>query len=256
MQDSGKKKATIFILVYNNSDELGATVESVMEQKNIDAEIILSDDGSSNYDTALLEDYAIRLRERYDTVRVNVNEQNVGTVKHLNRIIQMADGEYLISCSSGDRFRDENTVADIILDFEKQKTLILSTRRMDVSVGGEKKSIRPATLVGILLKFAPQWILHYMLHKKNVLSGCCTFYKKELFEKYGYFDERYHLVEDYPYYVKLLQKKVPFGVSNRVTVLHRMGGVSTGKVHPSIYKDIELMHSLIEKEKEEKKHGN
>ena len=79
-----------------------------------------------------------------------------------------------------------------------------------------------------------------MICKKNVLSGCCTFGAKELFETYGYYDEAYHLVEDYPYYVMLLRKKVPFGRANYPAIVHGIGGVSTGKVHPSIYKFLEL----------------
>lgn len=240
--ESKKPTVTIYILVYNNAEELPATIESVMKQTYPDAEVILSDDGSQNYDVSILERYAAVLRKKYDCVRININETNVGTVKHLNRVFKIACGKYLISCSSGDVFAGEDTVEKIVGAFEKKKTLLLTTRRLDVMPG--KKKVRPFALTGILLKVAPGMLLDYMVRKKNVISGCCTFYQKELFETYGYFDERYHLVEDYPYYVMLLQKRVRFGWSSMVSVHHRMGGVSTGRIHPSIYKDIELMRSL------------
>lgn len=241
--DSKKPTVTIYILVYNNAEELPATIESVLKQTYMDAEVILSDDGSQNYDVSILEQYAAALRKKYGRVRININEKNVGTVKHLNRVLRMADGKYLISCSSGDIFAKEDTVEKIVRTFEQKRTLLLTTRRMDVASG--KKKVRPSVLVGMLLKVAPNMLLDYMIRKKNMISGCCTFYQKKLFETYGYFDERYHLVEDYPYYVLLLQKKVRFGWSGMVSVHHRIGGVSTGRVHPSIYKDIELMRSLL-----------
>lgn len=243
--ESKKPTVTIYILVYNNAEELPATIESVMKQTYMDAEVILSDDGSQNYDVSILEQYAADLRKKYGQVRINLNEKNVGTVKHLNRVLKMAEGKYLLSCSSGDTFAREDTIEKIVRTFEQKKTLLLTTRRLDVMP--EKKKIRPSMLTGMLLKFAPGILLDYMIKKKNVISGCCTFYQKELFEHYGYFDERYHLVEDYPYYVMLLQKKVQFGWSNMVSIHHRIGGVSTGRVHPSIYKDIELMRSLLKK---------
>ncbi len=243
--ESKKPTATIYILVYNNAEELPATVESVMKQTYADAEIIISDDGSQNYDVSILEQYAAVLRKKYGQVRININEKNVGTVKHLNRVLKMAEGRYLISCSSGDTFAKEETVEKIVRTFEKKKTLLLTTRRMDIM--SRKKKIRPSVMIGMLLKLAPGILLDYMIRKKNVISGCCTFYQKRLFETYGYFDERYHLVEDYPYYVMLLQKKVRFGWSGMVSVCHRMGGVSTGRVHPSIYRDIELMRSSLRK---------
>lgn len=244
--ENKKPAVTIYILVYNNAEELPATIESVMGQTYTDAEVILSDDGSQNYDVSILEKYAASLRKKYGQVRINLNEKNVGTVKHLNRVLKMAEGKYLISCSSGDIFAEKDTIEKIVRTFEQKKTLLLTTRRMDVMP--EKKKIRPSKLTGMLLKYAPGILLDYMIRKKNVISGCCTFYQKELFETYGYFDERYHLVEDYPYYVMLLQKKVQFGWSSMVSIHHRIGGVSTGRVHPSIYKDIELMRSLLKKD--------
>lgn len=244
--ESKKPTVTIYILVYNNAEELPATIESVMKQTYTDAEVILSDDGSRNYDVNILEQHAAVLRKKYGQVRINLNEKNVGTVKHLNRVLKMSEGKYLLSCSSGDAFANEDTIEKIVRAFEQKKTLLLTTRRLDVMP--EKKKIRPSMLTGMLLKYAPGMLLDYMIRKKNVISGCCTFYQKELFELYGYFDERYHLVEDYPYYVMLLQKKVQFGWSSMVSIHHRMGGVSTGRVHPSIYKDIELMRSLLKKD--------
>lgn len=244
--ESKKPTVTIYILIYNNAEELPATIESVMKQTYTDAEVILSDDGSQNYDVSVLERYAAELRKKYGRVRINLNEKNVGTVKHLNRVLKMAEGRYLVSCSSGDTFAGEDTVEKIVRAFERKNTLLLTTRRMDIMPG--KRKPRPLAIMGILLKFFPGILLDYMVRKKNVISGCCTFYQKELFERYGYFDERYHLVEDYPYYVMLLKKKVCFGWNGMISIRHRMGGVSTGRVHPSIYKDIELMRSLLKQD--------
>lgn len=238
---------TIFILIYNNAGELPATIDSVMQQTYANAEIILSDDGSKNYDTKILEEHAETLRKKFRQVKVNINEQNVGTVKHLNRVLKMAEGKYLISCSAGDCFAGNNTVEKIVRLFEKKNCMILTTRRDDV--GNNRKKQRPSYLVGIALNLCPGRLLDYMINKKNVISGCCTFYRKDLFEKYGFFDEQYFLVEDYPYYVMLLQKKVRFGWSGMVSIRHRMGGVSTGKVHPAIYQDIERMRENLKNSK-------
>ncbi len=235
---------TVFILIYNNVQGLEKTVASVLSQSYRNAEIILSDDGSSNYDTELLKHYAGKLREKYAQVRINVNPQNIGTVKHLNRVFAMAKGEYLISCSSGDSFYEEKTVGKIVQAFEKKRTLILSTRRADVYPEGKTK-IRPWKFTGWEMRFFPKRFLRKMICEKNVLSGCCTFYKKELFEKHGFFDESYHLVEDYPYYVELLRKGETIAFSPMITVSHGIGGVSTGKIHPSIYKDIELLREKL-----------
>lgn len=230
---------TIYILVYNNADALEVTISSVLEQDYDNAEIIISDDGSSNYDTKVLEEYADRLRSRYKSVRVNVNEKNIGTVKHLNRVFKMAEGDILVTCSSGDYFSSKDAVTNLVRSFEKTDKLIITTRRIDRYSDHDK--VRPGRLLGLILKLFPGQLLNYMILKKNIISGCCTFYRREIFDKYGFLDERYHLVEDYPYYVMLLRKRVKIGFMTRPVIVHTIGGVSTGKVHPSIYKDIELL---------------
>lgn len=241
-----KKKplVTILILVYNNADGLEDTISSVLAQDFVNAEVILSDDGSSNYNTCLLEDYAKRLRSKFESVRVNVNEKNLGTVKHLNRVIRMAEGSYIINCCSGDSFYAKNTISHLVSCFKKSGKRILSARRLDVYPDGKTKK-RPSVLIGCALKLCPKALMEYMICNKNLLSGCCTFAAKELFETYGYYDEDYFLVEDYPYYVELLRKKEPFAVTFQPAIRHGIGGVSTGKVHPAIYEDIEKMREKL-----------
>lgn len=241
---------TILILVYNNADGLEETIASVLEQDYENAEVIISDDGSSNYDTSRLEDYAKRLRKKYASVRVNINEKNLGTVKHLNRVNQMAKGTYIINCCSGDSFYGKNTISHLVKCFEKSRVRILSARRVDVYPDGKSKK-RPSALVGVALKLCPKALMEYMICKKNLLSGCCTFAAKELFEVHGYYDEDYFLVEDYPYYVELLRKKETFGVTFQPAIRHGIGGVSTGKVHPAIYGDIEKMREKLYSQREE-----
>ena len=246
-----KIKITIFVLVYNNFEELDTTINSINSQSvNSQTEVIISDDGSDNYDTSKLELCATMLRRRFPKVTVNVNKKNVGTVKHLNIVYNMAEGEYLISLSSGDRFYASNTVEHIVNKLEKSKALIVTSPRVDVYPGGKSKR-RPGKSMRFWLKHNPRKLMNYMIRKKNLISGCCTFYRKSLFEQYGYLDERYHLVEDYTYYTYLLRRNVRFEWLGEVTVFHRMSGVSSGKVHPSIYSDIEMMRSNLLEYKEE-----
>ncbi|HOO79678.1 MAG TPA: glycosyltransferase family 2 protein [Lachnospiraceae bacterium] len=235
---------TIFVLIYNNPDGLKTTVDSLLNQTYRNAEILLSDDGSTKYDTAILEDYAKRLRKKYHQVRVNVNDKNVGTVRHLNKVFQMAKGEYLFSCSSGDRFHSNTTVECLVEAFLRKNALIITTRRYDVDKELHHR-MKPFILVGMALRLAPRKLMNYMVRKRNLLSGCCTFYRKELFEQYGYHDEDYFLVEDYPYYIDLLRRNIRINWSPLVTIDHEIGGVSTGKVHPGIYRDIELLREKL-----------
>ena len=233
---------TITISMYNNIEGLEKTVPSIMKQDYKNAEVIISDDGSTKFDTSKIYEYADILRTKYKDVYVNINEKNEGTVKHLNKIYKMAKGKYFYDVSPGDELVDTDTLTKVTDYFEKTGLLLVSTKRRDEYDDGHIK-IRPSFLVGIALKFFPKLLCKYMINKKNVLSGCGTYYCKEMFEKYGYFNEEYVLLEDYPYYVSLLEKGVKIGWYSKVTISHEMGGVSNGDVHPLIWKDIEHFKS-------------
>ena len=231
---------TISVSIYNNIKGLEKTIPSILCQDYTNAEIILSDDGSTKYDTLELNKYAEELKKVFADVRININEQNVGTVKHLNKIISMSKGKYFLDISPGDAFADSHTVSDIVDTFERTGRLIVTSRRRDEYDDGHNK-VRPRATLGLKLKFFSKQLKSFMLRKRNVISGCGTYYSRELFEKYGTFDEQYRLVEDYPYYVMLLDRKVRFAWLGKVTVSHEMGGVSNGDVHPQVIKDIELL---------------
>lgn len=235
-----KPLVTISVSMYKNLDGLKKTIPSIMMQDYANAEIILSEDGSDSVDISELEEVAVELRKKYTNVIVNKNETNLGTVKHLNRIFSMSHGKYFFDISPGDAFVSEDVVSSLVDAFEKKGHLIITSRRADEYEDGRIK-VRPKFFTGFILRFFPTQLKNYMLKKKNILSGCGTFYSRALFEKYGGFDEQYKLVEDYTYYVMLLDKKAPFGWLGKTTVSHEMGGVSNGEVHPLVYQDIELL---------------
>ncbi|MBR1470293.1 MAG: glycosyltransferase [Lachnospiraceae bacterium] len=239
-----KPLVSVWILIYNNASELKETVASVKQQDYENMEVILSDDGSKDYDAALLEAYASELKERFTAVRINHNEENLGTVRHINKVIGLSAGKYFISCCAGDRFHTAHTVSAVAERMEKRQEKVLACRRVDVCPDGKRK-LRPPLWLGAALRWSPKWLIGYMIRKRNLLSGCCTFCSRAVFEEYGLHDTAYRLVEDYTYFIKLLRSGVRIGYSRLVAVEHGIGGVSTGKVHPQVLKDIETFREEL-----------
>ena len=238
---------SIWILMYNNASELDETVDSVISQDYPNAEVIFSDDGSKVTDPDKVDRLAQKLRDRGYATKIFFNKENVGTVAHINSVIDRSAGKYFVSCCPGERFHTSGTVSAIVSAMEKKKSLIMTSRRLDVYSDRVKK--RPSPLLGIALGLCPKVLAGYMVRKRNLISGCCTFENRELFEKYGKYDTSYRLVEDYPYAVDLLRNDVRIDFMNTVTVEHAMtGGVSTDNVHPAVIKDVEHMREVLLKD--------
>ena len=234
---------SIWILMYNNAVELDDTVDSIVSQDYPNAEVIFSDDGSKVTDTEKVERLAEKVRSRGYAAKIFFNKENVGTVAHINSVIDRSEGKYFVSCCPGERFHTSGTVSSIVKEMERNKSLMMTSRRLDVYPDKIKK--RPSVMLGIALKICPKALAGYMVRKRNLISGCCTFESRELFEKYGKYDTSYRLVEDYPYVVDLLRNGVRIDFMNCVTVEHTIGGVSTGNIHPAVIKDIEHMREVL-----------
>ena len=72
--------------------------------------------------------------------------------------------------------------------------------------------------------------------KRNI-----TYYTKTILEEYGYFDEEYRLIEDYPFYLKITRNGEKVLFSDIISTLYRYGsGVSTSP-NASYQKDMDLL---------------
>lgn len=239
----GHLTVTIPVMVYRNADTLKRTIDSVLRLSLTDAEIIISDDGSPEDPGPLLEEAAERLQTKYRQVQVLKNKENAGTVRHFNKLIDLAKGDYIVPCSAGDGFADENTLGELIRRMEQRGELILAARHRDLYPDHEK--IRPGRGFGMMLNVMPKKALRSMITKRNQISGCAVIYTRRLFDTYGKFDEDYRLLDDFPYYVRLLKENVRFPYVHRVLTEHPMGGVSNGTVHPVIYEDLRRMRRKL-----------
>ncbi len=100
---------SVIVVTYNSDlDKLKRTLKSVICQKKVSFEIIVSDDGSQ---TGLSEDVE-RFFQENDFVDYKVirNPRNLGTIKNLYGALQVAKGEYVYSTSPGDFIYDEYTM--------------------------------------------------------------------------------------------------------------------------------------------------
>lgn len=77
--------------VYNGSQYLNASLDSLLGQTFSDFELIAINDGSKDDSLSILETYA----RQDNRIRIVENETNIGLTKSLNKGIRLARGEYI-----------------------------------------------------------------------------------------------------------------------------------------------------------------
>lgn len=173
-------KLSIITINYNNLAGLRKTVESVLAQTYREFEYIVIDgastDGSAEY-----------VRAHADKLTYWVSEQDTGIYNAMNKGVRAATGEYVLMLNSGDFLVDEYVVERILPELDG--TDIVQGNTID---GGTRQRGYGRSNISFL-----DVQRGHFLHQ-------ASFCKRDLFDKYGYFDESYRYVSDTIFFIKTL----------------------------------------------------
>lgn len=233
------KKISVVILIYNNFKFIDEALSSLVKQdlNDINYEIIISDDASTNLDVKYINN-AISEYNLKDKTTLIINKENLGTVKSFNNAIEASNGDIIIPLAVDDKFYDSNVISDIVKFFESNMNCLIATGlQIPFSGSLEYNSIINKKNYNLFEK--PNKLLKHIILNRNIMSGASTYYHKDIFTKYGKFDESFRLLEDYPFYLKILSKGEKIFLMKKNTIKYRLGGISTSKkIHPALDEDL------------------
>ncbi|MBR3660490.1 MAG: glycosyltransferase family 2 protein [Bacilli bacterium] len=220
---NNNKKFSILVLNYNNFNYLFEMLDSIYNQSYSNIELVIADDASSYFDKERVIKY-INNKERKIKTTIFVNDENIGTVKTINKYLKELTGDYYLITASDDVFANDEVLANFVRCFEKHNTQIITSQW--IICDNNLNKIR---------NFIPnKKIIDYNNDQEKLLLDMCksnrfgsgaTAYKKELFNTYK-FDETYIFLEDWPLWLKLLFNEKIIYVDSFDSLLHRSGGIS------------------------------
>lgn len=186
---------SVVILNYNVRYFLELCLKSVEAAvRHIDAEIIVVDNNSSDDSTAMIH-------QLFPSVRLIINQDNLGFSKGNNIGIRQAKGEY-ICILNPDTVVGEDTFQDILSHVKNIPDLgILGCQLIDgrgVYLPESKRNV-PTPLIGLqkLLGFSKGYYNSVLkvddVGAVDILVGCFMIVKKEVFQSVGGFDEAYFM---------------------------------------------------------------
>lgn len=104
-------QVSVIVLTYNpDNRKLRQTLSAIAAQKEIDYEILISDDGSARKDFSFLPEYMETLGVK--SYRLLAHEENQGTVGSCFSAVREATGTYVFLTSPGDYLYDEFVLRD------------------------------------------------------------------------------------------------------------------------------------------------
>jgi len=185
---NSKNKATIIIPHYNQKECLKVLLPSIANQTFTDYEVIIIDDFTPDRSAP---EYIRSLIKDYPKMRLVENAENVRFVRTCNKGIRLAEGEYICLLNQDTKVKN---------NFLQRNVEIMDA---DSSIG--------ALSCIIVDKDGNNWFTGGMFEKGlsvnlqddfqgirtvDFVAGTAAFYRKEVFDKIGLFDESFHMYHE------------------------------------------------------------
>jgi glycosyltransferase involved in cell wall biosynthesis len=180
-------QVSVIIPTYNRAQRLGKAIDSVLAQSHQDFELIVVDDGS--------EDNTDELIGNYNSDIVYIRQENSGAAAARNRGVEKARYNLLAFLDSDDWFAENKLETQIEAMNRNPSCLISHTNEIWYRNGQilnqklkHKKS--SGDIFAQSLELCAVGMSTIMIHK-------------EIFDRYGFFDEGYPCCEDYEFWLRI-----------------------------------------------------
>lgn|GEM_PF-367248 len=234
------KLVSVIILSYNNTEYLNECLDSVFSQTYNNIELIVSNDGSDEFDAEKVTTYIEQKRGNNITnFVVNKNEKNVGTVRHCNIAFDLSSGDYVMFIACDDAYNNNNVISDMVNGFNTVpsdvESIVGQTGMYDKDLNVLQSLYTNKKTQKLINKLTPQELYRKHLVQGALFPAAARIYKREVFEKYGKFDEKYFIIEDWTSSFQHAKKGMRTFYLDIMCVNHRDGGISHSDLSPASF---------------------
>jgi len=192
-------RISVIMPSYNHRRFIARSIDSVLDQRYPDLELIVVDGGSIDGTVEVLKQYGEKLRW--------ISEKDAGQADAINKGLRMATGAIVAYLNSDDVYAPGalHRIAEHFRSHPETRWLTGKCRIIDEQ---DREMRRPITAYKncLLRRFS-----YSLLLVTNPISQPSTFWRRDVIDEIGFFDTKEHYVMDYDYWLRI-GKKYPLTV--------------------------------------------
>ncbi len=185
-----KPKVSICVPVYNNSELILETVDSILKQTYTDFEVILLDDGSTDNGQTRKTIFSLK-----DPRIKAFTQENIGIAGAKNAAVSKSCGEYIAFCDHDDLW-EPNKLEEQMIILEKNSDIDFAYTGYTTFNKKEGRLVTSPKKKDI--KEKDQLFLYAI---KNILHNSTAILQRKLWDKIGGFDTSYKLSDDLSFHM-------------------------------------------------------
>ncbi len=192
-----KPEVSIILPSYNYENYIGKTIDSVLNQSYPNWELIIIDDGSM--------DNSLDVIKRYKDKRIHLfTQKNKGVSSTLNRGIRNSNCKYICFLDADDKYHPDKLDAQV--EYMNSGFDIVTTQVQVIDDKDEESPIEHFKMTWNLYDkkeiFGEDRVANFLY--KNYFCKSSLMIRKELFNKYGYFDPRLITAYDLDLWLRMI----------------------------------------------------
>ncbi|RKW21843.1 glycosyltransferase family 2 protein [Candidatus Gracilibacteria bacterium] len=184
-------KVSVIMPVYNTEKYLPEAISSILNQDFLDFEFIILDDFSTDNSWEIIQEFA----KKDERIRVFKNTENKGISFCRNRLVELANTEFLCNQDSDD-ISEKNRIS-LLFDFLSKNPdfAVCSGNNEIIDEEGKTLGFR---------KYSPE--VEKVILKKSPVGNGTTMFKKSVFLEVGGYEKGLDFAEDYDLWLKIFSK--------------------------------------------------
>lgn len=154
-----------------------------------------------------------------------ISEKDSGIWQAMNKGIARATGDAIICLNSNDEFYNPNVAERVVEEFRSSNADLIYGDLIILDPKTGKTYYKKTSYVDRLFLY------------NNSIPHPSTVCKIDVFNKYGFFDEKFKIAGDYDWFLRvILEEKIKIHYLNIPFSIFSLGGISTDKKYERIHK--------------------
>ena len=223
-------KLSIITVTLNSKKTIISTLNSILSQTYKNIEHIIVDGGSIDGTIKIIQEY------NHKNKKVII-KKGMGIYESMNAGIKESTGDIISILNSDDIYQNENTISDVM-------NLIMKNPEYPIYLG-DVVYFKDTSFFDIYRHYKAKNFKKWHLKIGLMPPHPPSFMKKNVYEKYGMYYEKFKIASDFEIFLRLIyQNNLKFFKLNKVIVRMRIGGISGRNLQSYIISSIEIIKSF------------
>ena len=222
-------KISVITVCLNSEKTILHTLNSVISQNYKNIEHVIVDGGSKDSTLKILRQYKFKNKKI-------IYKKGESLYESLNIAIKKSTGDLISILHSDDIYNNENTLSRVCKYIKKSNKKIFF---------GNVVYFKKKNFLEIIRSYPASGFKKNKLVFGNMPPHTGSFYKREIFNKYGYYNNTYKIAGDFEHLLRLIYvKNIGYKILNFVVTRMRTGGLSSKNFNSFIIINKEILKSF------------